>query len=71
MYVNIIDFWLCSSHSRRHSAVPVVNLREYAPPPPHADYVQPPAAHSGGRDAHLLAPPVKSWGPQAISQGYR
>ncbi|XP_066152943.1 homeodomain-interacting protein kinase 2 isoform X3 [Euwallacea fornicatus] len=61
-----------SSHSRRHSAVPVVNLREYAPQPPHGDYVQPPAAHSGGRDAHLLAPPGKSWVPsQAISQSYR
>ncbi|CAG9762494.1 unnamed protein product [Ceutorhynchus assimilis] len=61
-----------SSHSRRHSAVPVVNLREYAPQAPHGDYVQPPAAHSSGRDQHLLAPPGKGWGPpQAIPQGYR
>uniref|UniRef100_A0AAR5PUN3 Protein kinase domain-containing protein n=1 Tax=Dendroctonus ponderosae TaxID=77166 RepID=A0AAR5PUN3_DENPD len=61
-----------SSHSRRHSAVPVVNLREYATQVPHPEYIQPPAAHSSGRDAHLLAPPGKGWGPaQAIAQTYR
>ncbi|XP_030745549.1 homeodomain-interacting protein kinase 2-like isoform X3 [Sitophilus oryzae] len=62
-----------SSHSRRHSAVPVVNLREYnVAPQAHGDYVQPPAAHSSGRDQHLLAPPGKGWGPpQAIPQTYR
>ncbi|ENN71368.1 hypothetical protein YQE_11941, partial [Dendroctonus ponderosae] len=60
------------SHSRRHSAVPVVNLREYATQVPHPEYIQPPAAHSSGRDAHLLAPPGKGWGPaQAIAQTYR
>ncbi|XP_076252678.1 homeodomain interacting protein kinase isoform X11 [Rhynchophorus ferrugineus] len=62
-----------SSHSRRHSAVPVVNLREYnVAPQAHGDYIQPPAAHSSGRDQHLLAPPAKGWGPpQTIQQTYR
>ncbi|XP_065159459.1 homeodomain-interacting protein kinase 2 isoform X3 [Atheta coriaria] len=58
--------------SRRHSAVPVVNLREYNM---HKEYVQPPAAHSTRdltipRDQHLLAP-SKSWAPQTLHQGYR
>ncbi|XP_050297644.1 homeodomain-interacting protein kinase 2 isoform X4 [Anthonomus grandis grandis] len=61
-----------SSHSRRHSSVSIVNLRDYPSQVPHGDYVQPPAAHSSGRDQHLLAPPGKSWGPtQAIPQSYR
>lgn len=69
-----------SSHGnhRRHSAVPVVNLREYAmPPQPHKEYIQPPAAHTTrdglavGREQHLLAP-GKSWGPpQPMHQSYR
>lgn len=61
-----------SGHSRRHSAVPVVSLQEYAVAPgqPHPDYVQPPAAHTT-REQHLLAP-AKGWGPpQAIHAGYR
>ncbi|XP_060532536.1 homeodomain-interacting protein kinase 2 isoform X4 [Cylas formicarius] len=64
-----------SSHSRRHSAVPVVSLREYNIPvtQAHHEYVQPPAAHTNrdsGREQHLLAP-GKSWGPpQAIAQTY-
>ncbi|CAG9864718.1 unnamed protein product [Phyllotreta striolata] len=67
-----------SSHSRRHSAVPVVSLQEYAvPAQPHNDYVQPPAAHTTrdaltvAREPHLLAP-GKGWGPpQAIHPSYR
>ncbi|XP_028129752.1 homeodomain-interacting protein kinase 2 isoform X2 [Diabrotica virgifera virgifera] len=67
-----------SSHSRRHSAVPVVNLQEYAvTAQPHNEYIQPPAAHSTrdsltvAREQHLLAP-GKSWGPpQAIHPSYR
>ncbi|KAJ8984613.1 hypothetical protein NQ317_006075 [Molorchus minor] len=58
-----------SSHSRRHSAVPVVSLQEYAvPAQPHNEYIQPPAAHTTrdtlavAREQHLLAP-GKSWGP--------
>lgn len=66
-----------SSH-RRHSAVPVVNLRDYnIPPQTHKEYIQPPAAHSTrdnlavGREQHLLAP-GKSWGPpQPMHQSYR
>lgn len=64
-----------SGNSRRHSAVPVVNLREY-PSQSHKEYIQPPAAHStrdsmGVRETHLLAP-GKGWGqPQAIHQSYR
>ncbi|KAL1510089.1 hypothetical protein ABEB36_004744 [Hypothenemus hampei] len=60
--------------SRRHSTI---NLRDY-PATQAPEYVQPPAAHSSGRDAHLLAPPApnatnKSWLPssQAIAAGYR
>ncbi|XP_018563810.1 homeodomain-interacting protein kinase 2 isoform X3 [Anoplophora glabripennis] len=67
-----------SSHSRRHSAVPVVSLQEYAvPAQTHAEYIQPPAAHTTrdslavAREQHLLAP-GKSWGPpQAIHPSYR
>ncbi|KAJ8963916.1 hypothetical protein NQ314_005244 [Rhamnusium bicolor] len=67
-----------SSHSRRHSAVPVVSLQEYAvPAQPHNEYIQPPAAHTTrdslavAREQHLLAP-GKSWGPtQAIHPSYR
>lgn len=66
-----------SSH-RRHSAVPVVNLRDYnIPAQTHKEYIQPPAAHSTrdnlavGREQHLLAP-GKSWGPpQPMHQTYR
>lgn len=67
-----------SSHSRRHSAVPVVSLQEYAvPAQTHTEYIQPPAAHTTrdsltvAREQHLLAP-GKSWGPpQAIHPSYR
>lgn len=71
-----------SSHGgghRRHSAVPVVSLREYnIPTQTHKEYIQPPAAHTTrdnlaavAREQHLLAP-GKSWGPpQAIHQSYR
>lgn len=68
-----------SSHSRRHSAVPVVSLQEYpvAAAQAHQEYIQPPAAHSTrdslavAREQHLLAP-GKSWGPpQAIHASYR
>jgi hypothetical protein len=69
-----------SSHGghRRHSAVPVVSLREYnIPSQTHKEYIQPPAAHTTrdnlavAREQHLLAP-GKSWGPpQAIHQSYR
>lgn len=69
-----------SSHGshRRHSAVPVVNLRDYnIPTQSHKEYIQPPAAHTTrdslavAREHHLLAP-GKSWAhPQAIHQGYR
>lgn len=67
-----------SSHSRRHSAVPVVSLQEYAmPAQTHTEYIQPPAAHTTrdslavAREQHLLAP-GKSWGPpQAIHASYR
>ncbi|KAL3267050.1 hypothetical protein HHI36_011192 [Cryptolaemus montrouzieri] len=66
-----------SNSHRRHSAVPVVSLRDYSVPNQgHKDYIQPPAAHTSrdtlavGRE-HLLAP-GKSWGPsQAIHQSYR
>ncbi|KAK9870978.1 hypothetical protein WA026_009938 [Henosepilachna vigintioctopunctata] len=66
-----------SGSHRRHSAVPVVSLRDYSVPNQgHKDYIQPPAAHTSrdtltvGRE-HLLAP-GKSWGPsQAIHQSYR
>nr|XP_008192082.1 PREDICTED: homeodomain-interacting protein kinase 2 isoform X7 [Tribolium castaneum] len=68
-----------SSHGghRRHSAVPVVSLREYnIPTQTHKEYIQPPAAHTTrdnlavAREQHLLAP-GKSWGPpQAIHQSY-
>lgn len=66
--------------NRRHSAVPVVNLRDYnISTQGHKEYaIQPPAAHSTrdslsiSRDQHLLAP-AKNWGPpQAIHhQSYR
>ncbi|KAK9712192.1 Protein kinase domain [Popillia japonica] len=66
--------------NRRHSAVPVVNLRDYnISAQGHKEYaIQPPAAHSTrdsltmSRDQHLLAP-AKNWGPpQAIHhQSYR
>lgn len=67
-----------SSSHRRHSAVPVVNLRDYnIATQPHKEYIQPPAAHSTrdnlavGREQHLLAP-GKSWGPpQPMHQSYR
>ncbi|KAK5643997.1 hypothetical protein RI129_007842 [Pyrocoelia pectoralis] len=69
-----------SSHGsqRRHSAVPVVNLRDYnIPTQGHKEYIQPPAAHSTrdslavAREQHLLAP-GKSWAhPQTIHQSYR
>uniref|UniRef100_A0A1Y1N470 non-specific serine/threonine protein kinase n=1 Tax=Photinus pyralis TaxID=7054 RepID=A0A1Y1N470_PHOPY len=69
-----------SSHGsqRRHSAVPVVNLRDYnIPNQAHKEYIQPPAAHSTrdslavAREQHLLAP-GKSWAhPQTIHQSYR
>lgn len=63
---------------RRHSAVPVVSLREYnIPTQTHKEYIQPPAAHTTrdnltvAREPHLLAP-GKSWGPpQALHQTYR
>lgn len=68
-----------SSSSRRHSAVPVVNLRDYnIATQGHKEYaIQPPAAHTTRdsltiRDQHLLAP-SKNWGPpQGIHhQAYR
>ncbi|XP_017767875.1 PREDICTED: homeodomain-interacting protein kinase 2 isoform X2 [Nicrophorus vespilloides] len=65
-----------SGNSRRHSAVPVVNLRDFnIQPQGHKDYIQPPAAHTTrdigiSRDQHLLAS-GKNWGPQTIHQGYR
>lgn len=67
-----------SSH-RRHSAVPVVNLRDYnLQTQSHKEYIQPPAAHTTreslavGRE-HLLAAPTKGWGGshQTLHQGYR
>ncbi|GLV35353.1 Homeodomain interacting protein kinase [Carabus blaptoides fortunei] len=68
-----------SSH-RRHSAVPVVNLRDYnLQAQSHKEYIQPPAAHTTreslavGREQHLLAAPTKGWGGshQTLHQGYR
>lgn len=70
-----------SSH-RRHSAVPLVNLRDYnnIQSQPHKEYVQPPAAHTTrdpplGREQHMLAPgPGKGWtgsSHQPLHQGYR
>ncbi|XP_022903261.1 homeodomain-interacting protein kinase 2 isoform X2 [Onthophagus taurus] len=70
-----------SSHgnSRRHSAMPVVNLRDYNVTSNKEYAIQPPAAHStrdslsmGTREQHLLAP-TKNWGPpQAMHhQSYR
>lgn len=68
-----------SSH-RRHSAVPVVNLRDYnLQTQSHKEYIQPPAAHTTreslavGREQHLLAAPTKGWGGshQTLHQGYR
>ncbi|KAK4887738.1 hypothetical protein RN001_004009 [Aquatica leii] len=70
-----------SSHGsqRRHSAVPVVNLRDYnLPSQSHKEYIQPPAAHSTrdslavAREQHHLLASGKSWAhPQAIHQTYR
>ncbi|KAF5294896.1 hypothetical protein FQR65_LT10694 [Abscondita terminalis] len=70
-----------SSHGsqRRHSAVPVVNLRDYnIPTQSHKDYIQPPAAHSTrdslavAREQHHLLASGKSWAhPQTIHQSYR
>lgn len=67
--------------SRRHSAVPLVNLRDYnLQAQPHKEYIQPPAAHTTrepqlGREQHMLAPaPGKAWAGathQALHQGYR
>lgn len=68
-----------SSNSRRHSAVPVVNLRDYnIQTQGHKEYIQPPAAHTTreslavGREQHLLAT-AKGWGGshQTLHQGYR
>lgn len=71
-----------SSNHRRHSAVPLVNLRDYQLQCK-TEYAQPPAAHSTGREApqHLVPPASgKVWSggggsgnsqPAIHQQGYR